>query len=169
MKKSLELWKNQSWLLHHDNAPAHMSLLVRNFLVNNNTVIMPQPSYSPDFCPCNFLVSKTEETHERTNICYDWGDKNCIAGRAQDYTKKCLSQVLQGLEKTLAQVYYIWRGLLWRKQYRYWWINKYFLRKIKIYLIFLTWTNFIHICNCRKKTFHCLFSFLYFSKKNVKI
>ena len=26
-KKRPELWKNNSWLLHHDNAPAHSSLL----------------------------------------------------------------------------------------------------------------------------------------------
>ena len=31
-KKRPDLWKNNSWLLHHDNAPAHTSLLVREFL-----------------------------------------------------------------------------------------------------------------------------------------
>jgi len=47
-RKRPDLWKNNSWLLHHDNAPAHTSLLVRNFLAKNNTIIMPQPPYSPD-------------------------------------------------------------------------------------------------------------------------
>ena len=42
-KKRPELWKNRSWILHHDNAPAHSSLLVRNFLAKNNTIIVPQP------------------------------------------------------------------------------------------------------------------------------
>ena len=55
-KKRPELWKNNSWLLHHDNAPAHSSLLVRNFLVKNNTIIMPQPPYSPDLAPCDFFL-----------------------------------------------------------------------------------------------------------------
>ena len=55
-KKRPELWKNNLWLLHHDNAPAHSSLLVRNFLAKNNTVIMPQPPYSPDLVPCDFLL-----------------------------------------------------------------------------------------------------------------
>ena len=27
-----ELWKNQSWILHHDNLPAHTSMIVREFL-----------------------------------------------------------------------------------------------------------------------------------------
>jgi len=40
-KKRPELWNNQSWILHHDNAPAHISLLVRDFLAKNNTIIMP--------------------------------------------------------------------------------------------------------------------------------
>ena len=40
-KKHPDLWKNNSWLLHHDNTPAHTSLLVRKFLAKNNTVTMP--------------------------------------------------------------------------------------------------------------------------------
>ena len=47
-KKCRELWKNNSWLLIHDNAPAYSSLFVRNVLAKNNTVITPQPPYSPD-------------------------------------------------------------------------------------------------------------------------
>lgn len=55
-RKRPELWKNNSWLLHHDNAPAHSSLLVRDFLAKNNTTIMPQPPYSPDLAPCDFFL-----------------------------------------------------------------------------------------------------------------
>ena len=36
--------------------PAYTSLLVHNFLANNNTVIMPQPPYSLDLAPCDFLL-----------------------------------------------------------------------------------------------------------------
>jgi hypothetical protein len=32
-KKRPELWKNESWILHQDNAPAHSALLVKQFLV----------------------------------------------------------------------------------------------------------------------------------------
>ncbi|UYV72891.1 hypothetical protein LAZ67_10001103 [Cordylochernes scorpioides] len=45
-QKRPDLWKNKNWLLHHDNAPAHTSLLVRDFLAKNNTLKMPQPPYS---------------------------------------------------------------------------------------------------------------------------
>ena len=34
-QKHAELWKIQSWILHHYNAPAHASMLVREILVKN--------------------------------------------------------------------------------------------------------------------------------------
>jgi len=55
-QKRPDLWKNKNWLLHHDNAPAHTSLLVREFLTKNNTLMMPQPPYSPDLAPCDFFL-----------------------------------------------------------------------------------------------------------------
>ncbi|UYV71883.1 hypothetical protein LAZ67_9000872 [Cordylochernes scorpioides] len=55
-QKRPDLWKNKNWLLHHDNAPAHTSLLVRDFLAKTNTLMMPQPPYSPDLVPCDFFL-----------------------------------------------------------------------------------------------------------------
>ncbi|UYV80271.1 hypothetical protein LAZ67_18002251 [Cordylochernes scorpioides] len=55
-QKRPDLWKNKNWLLHHDNAPAHTSLLVRDLLAKNNTLMMPQPPYSPDLAPCDFFL-----------------------------------------------------------------------------------------------------------------
>ena len=55
-QKRTELWKNQSWILHHDNAPAHISMLVREFLAKNKTVIMPQPLYSLDLVTADFFL-----------------------------------------------------------------------------------------------------------------
>ncbi|UYV79244.1 hypothetical protein LAZ67_17001721 [Cordylochernes scorpioides] len=55
-QKRPDLWENKNWLLHHDNAPAHTSLLVRDILAKNNTLMMPQPPYSPDLPPCDFFL-----------------------------------------------------------------------------------------------------------------
>ncbi|UYV63887.1 hypothetical protein LAZ67_2005888 [Cordylochernes scorpioides] len=55
-QKRTDLWKNKNWLLPHDNAPAHTSLLVRDLLAENNTLMMPQPPYSPDLAPCDFFL-----------------------------------------------------------------------------------------------------------------
>ena len=48
--------KNGDWILHHDNAPAHTSHLVQQFLAKYGTAQLQQASYSPDLAPCNFFV-----------------------------------------------------------------------------------------------------------------
>ena len=55
-QKLPDLWKNKNWLLHHYKAPAHTSLLAREFLAKNNTLVMPQPTYSPDLAACDFFL-----------------------------------------------------------------------------------------------------------------
>ena len=58
-RKRPELWADNSWLLHHDNAPSHTSLVVRDHFAKNSTHIIPQPPYSPDLAPSDFwLFSK---------------------------------------------------------------------------------------------------------------
>jgi hypothetical protein len=42
--KPPEGWRNQDWLLHHDNAPAHAALSVQRFLaVKNMAVVLHRP------------------------------------------------------------------------------------------------------------------------------
>jgi transposase len=41
-------------LLHHDNAPTHVSPKTAEFVTNNNMVMAPQPPYSPDLASCDF-------------------------------------------------------------------------------------------------------------------
>ena len=44
------------WLLHLDNAPAHSSNLVQEFLAKHKIVLLRQPPYSPDIAPCDFWM-----------------------------------------------------------------------------------------------------------------
>ena len=46
-----ELFANNSWILHHDNAPAHTALSVREFLATKQ-----HPAYSPDLGPIDFFL-----------------------------------------------------------------------------------------------------------------
>ena len=55
-RKRPQLWTNQSWVLHHNNAPAHSSFLVRNFLAKSEMTMVPQPPYSPDLSPAEFFL-----------------------------------------------------------------------------------------------------------------
>jgi hypothetical protein len=41
-------------LLHQDNAPAHTSLKIKEFVTNNNMVTVSHPPYTPDLVPCDF-------------------------------------------------------------------------------------------------------------------
>jgi transposase len=54
-RKRPQLWTNQTWVLQHDNVPAH-SLLVHNFLEKNEMTVVPQPHYSPDLTPADFFL-----------------------------------------------------------------------------------------------------------------
>ena len=49
-------WSRVDWLLHHDNAPAHSSNLVQQFLEEHKNVQLRQPLYSPDIAPCDFWM-----------------------------------------------------------------------------------------------------------------
>ena len=54
--KRRDLWENNAWVLHHDNAPAHSVLSIRQFLVERNVPTLEQPLYSPDFAPCDYFL-----------------------------------------------------------------------------------------------------------------
>jgi len=51
-----QLWREQTWQLHHGNAPSHTSVLTHQFLVKNKIVVIPHPPYSPDLTPCDFFL-----------------------------------------------------------------------------------------------------------------
>jgi len=54
-RKRAGLWPDK-WILHHDNAPAHDALRVREFLAKNSITKMDGPPYSPDLAPCDFWL-----------------------------------------------------------------------------------------------------------------
>jgi len=50
------LWREQTWLLHHDNAPSHTAVLTHQFLAKNKMAVIPHPLYYPDLAPCGFFL-----------------------------------------------------------------------------------------------------------------
>jgi len=42
--------------LHHDNAPAHTALSVREFLATKQITVLEHPAYSPDLAPIDFFL-----------------------------------------------------------------------------------------------------------------
>ena len=61
-RKWPELFANNSWILHHHNAPAHMALSVKEFLTTKQITVLEHPAYSPDLAPSDsFLFPKIKE------------------------------------------------------------------------------------------------------------
>ena len=55
-KKRPDVWRENRWMLQHDNAPSHSLFLVRDFLTKHATTVLPQPPYSPGLVPADFFL-----------------------------------------------------------------------------------------------------------------
>jgi transposase len=51
-----EFQESGSWYLLHDNAPAHSSGAVSEFLTNRGIPVSSHPPYSPDLAPADFVL-----------------------------------------------------------------------------------------------------------------
>ena len=56
-RKRPQKWQNQKLTIHHDNAPAHRSFKVSQFLAKNSMAVVPHPPYSPNLAPVTFSSS----------------------------------------------------------------------------------------------------------------
>ena len=50
------MWKNGSWVLHQDNAPAQNALSIKTFLTKHTITMLELSPYSPDLAPCDFFL-----------------------------------------------------------------------------------------------------------------
>ena len=55
-QKRRAFWAGKTWILYHDNAPAHTALSVKQFLVSKQITILHHPPYLLDLSPCNFFL-----------------------------------------------------------------------------------------------------------------
>ena len=55
-RKRPEIFAYNSWILHHDNAPAHTALSVREFSATKQITVSENPAYSPDLAPIDFFL-----------------------------------------------------------------------------------------------------------------
>ena len=57
-RKPPDKWTNNNWLLHHDKAPAHTSLVVRQFLNSKYITVIPNTSIRLTSHLASFLYSQ---------------------------------------------------------------------------------------------------------------
>ena len=55
-RKRREKWRDGDWIMYHDNAPAHTSHLVQQFLAKYGTAQLQHQPYSPDLALCDFFL-----------------------------------------------------------------------------------------------------------------
>ena len=72
-RKRPESFANNSWILQHDNAPAHTALSVREFLATKQKTVLEHPAYSPYLAPSEFfLFPKIEEILKGRHLMHWW-------------------------------------------------------------------------------------------------
>lgn len=103
-----------------------------SWIVGQNTIMMPQPLYSPDMAPCNFFIFSKIRKKMKEWWFVNIDEIKTIAEGTKHHSEYCVAEFLRRLEKMLAQVYYTWWGPFWRGQIEYWWTKKDFVRKTKI-------------------------------------
>ena len=103
-EKRRELWETKSWLLHHDNAPAHNALSIRQFLAENNIAVLEQPPYLPDLAPCDFflflkLKGVIKGTHFQDSKAITTAVTKELRAIPMESFQKCIEAWQQRLEK----------------------------------------------------------------------
>ena len=57
-EKRQSLWEANAWVLHHDNAPAHIAMSICQFLAKRNIATLEHPPYSPNLAHVTFSSSQ---------------------------------------------------------------------------------------------------------------
>jgi hypothetical protein len=100
-------------MLHNDKAPAHASLLIREFLTKHEMTAVPQPPYSPDLAPADFfLFLEVEILTKRSPISDERGDTRKVNIGPLHHPAKHVPGRVPELEKTLGAVHQEWMGVL---------------------------------------------------------
>ena len=112
-RKRPQKWRTDSWFLLHDNAPAHRSVLVKDFLTKNSVITLQHLTYSPDIAPADFyLFPGIKSVLKGRRFC----DSMDIVKNATEELKR-LSQWLPGMFPaplpSLTEVCICTRGLFW--------------------------------------------------------
>ena len=54
--KRPDLWANNSWILHHDSAPSHNAIVIREHLAKTETNTIQQPPNLSNLASCDFFL-----------------------------------------------------------------------------------------------------------------
>jgi len=111
--------KKNNWFLHHDNASAHTSLVVRQCLTSKNiTVISHPPLFVWPHPLWLFPIPQDEIMAERASFWHDWEDPpRNVRGYRHTHIWE-LPGMREIMGNMLESLYTCPRGLLWRKRWK---------------------------------------------------
>ena len=97
------MWESKTWLLHHDNAPAHTALSIRKFLAGKDIRVLKQPFYSPDLAdlaPCDlFLFPKVKNTIKATHFSSTVAIKNAVTKELRGIPEESFQKSIDAWKK----------------------------------------------------------------------
>ena len=101
-EKRRKLWETRSRLLHHDNAPAHRALGIREFLAKNNIAVQEQPPHSPDLAPCDFFsFPKVKEVIKGTSFQESEAIKTAVTRELLVIPKESFQECVEAWQRRL--------------------------------------------------------------------
>ena len=110
-------WAGKTWILHHDNAPTHTALSVKQSLVSKEITTLHHPLYSPYLAPLRFLpFSKAERDSQGDTLPRSRGYQDQRDETPQNYHKSRIFTVLQSVVKKNGKVHQSQWGIFERGQ-----------------------------------------------------
>ena len=105
-RKRPHLWPD-GWLLHHDNAPPHVALSVRQFLASKSVATVEHPPYSPDLVPSDFWLFPKLKTGLKGHRFQDASDiqshaKTFLRSLKREEFQSCFDQWKHRMEKCVS-------------------------------------------------------------------
>ena len=106
-QKRPDLWANNSWILHDDNAPSYNAIVIREHLAKNKTNSIQQLPTSPDLAPCDvFLFGRLKKplcgTRYSTRDEVMEKSKMALMAIPQNDYKKCFEDWINRWHKCVA-------------------------------------------------------------------
>ena len=96
-RKQPEKWRDGDWIPHRNNAPAHTSHLVQQFLAKHGTAQLQQLPHSPDLTPCDLFLFPTLKKVLKGHLFVStedikWNSTNTLLDIPKEEFAKCFQQ-----------------------------------------------------------------------------
>ena len=159
-RKKPEFWENQTWMLHHDSASAHKSLLIRSYLAKHQTSVVTHPPYSPDLAPADFFLFPNLKTTLKGH-CFQTIEEiqENVIRELRAITESAFQEALQQCKKCWERCITSRGDLLWRGHCLKWckMINKICITKVRSFF-----EHALYVSYLPKMLLFPLFSFVWF-------